>query len=95
MLVACHTTLSISYSLAWSLLSDINLADPQFGQPGKIDVLLGVDIFVQVMQNGRGTGSPAAFKTEFGWVLAGEVSSSAHGNLVSSHHISLEMIFSR
>lgn len=29
----------IEYSLAWNHLSGIDLADPQFGQPGRIDIL--------------------------------------------------------
>lgn len=84
----------ISYSLAWNHLSDVDLADPHFGQPGKIDVLLGVDIFAQVLRDGRRTGpsgSPVAFETEFGWVLAGEVDSSAvpHSH-ITSHHVMVE-----
>ena len=57
----------------WTHLSDLTLADPDSGQPDRIDVLLGIDIFVDVMRQGRrmGTsGSPSAFETEFGWVLA-------------------------
>lgn len=34
-------------------------------------------------------GSPAAFQTEFGWVLAGEVNSRVPEH-ISSHHVSLE-----
>ena len=75
-------------------MSGIDLADSHFGQPGKIDVLLGVDIFVQVLRNGRWTGppgSPVSFETEFGWVLAGEINNtSSHNGHVTSHHVSLE-----
>ena len=63
--------------LQWTRLSDLTLANPDFGQPDRIDVLLGIDIFVDVMCQGRqmGTsGSPSAFETNFGWVLAGETS---------------------
>lgn len=76
--------------MTWSHLSDVDLADPHFGQPGKIDILLGVDIFVQVMRDGRRTGppgSPVAFETQFGWVLAGEVDSVARENHITSHHV--------
>ena len=31
----------------WSHLSGIKLTDPDFGTPGKIDLLLGVETFVQ------------------------------------------------
>ena len=83
----------ISFDLSWNHLSNIELADPHFGQPGKIDILLGVDIFVQVLRNGRRAGppgSPAAFETEFGWVLAGEINPSVPCNHIASHHVFLE-----
>ena len=56
-------------------LSDLTLADPDFGHSGKIDLLLGVDVFCEVIGQGRRSGtpdSPSAFETDFGWVLAGE-----------------------
>ena len=71
----------------------INLADLYFGQPGKIDVLLGVDIFVQVVCDGKRVGSPGApvvFETVFGWVLAGEVKPSVPCFHVTSCHATLE-----
>ena len=53
----------------WKHLSDIQFADPEFGSPGKIDLLLGVDVFIRVLLNGRRCGppgSPTALQTEFG-----------------------------
>ena len=58
----------------WDHLSDLTLADPSFGQPGRIDLLLGVDVFMDILRNGRrkgSPGSPTAFETDFGWVLGG------------------------
>ena len=66
----------VPLDLTWEHISDIPLADPAFGQPGRIDLLLGVDIFVDVWLNGRRTGppgSPVALETEFGWVLCGSL----------------------
>ena len=37
----------------WEHLSDLNLSDPDFGQPGRIDILLGVDIYTEVLLQGR------------------------------------------
>ena len=67
----------------WTHLSGIQLADPGFGQPAKIDLLLGVEIYAEVILHGRRSGdpdSPVAFETLFGWVLAGNTNSatSAH-----------------
>ena len=63
-------------------------SDPGFRQPGCIDILLGVDIFVDVLFHGwrRGPpGSPTAFETEFGWVLSGCTDTSATTNHALVH----------
>lgn len=52
--------------------------DPTFSESGKIDLLLGADIFSQIIQKGlrRGPkGSPIAQQTQFGWVLSGGLAS--------------------
>ena len=76
----------------WNHISNIQLADPDFGQPGKIDLLLGVEIFAEVLLHGRRCGipgSPVALETQFGWVLAGSTSSGSTSQLVTSHHTTL------
>ena len=58
----------------WKHLSGLQLSDPTFDKPDRIDLLLGVDVFCEVMKHGRRRGvqgSPTAFETTFGWVLAG------------------------
>ena len=60
---------TVLYDHSWTHLSGIQLADPQFGKPGKIDFLLGVDLFSRVFLNGQQSGplgTPSAFKTQFG-----------------------------
>ena len=77
---------------SWSHISDISLADPDFGHPSRIDLLLGVDIFVASLLHGRRLGppgSPTAFETKFGWVLAGLVESQGHPHQIAMHHASL------
>ena len=64
----------IPLDLNWDHLNDIPLADPDFATPFRIDVLLGVEIFVAVLLQGRKSGppgSPLAVETKLGWVLAG------------------------
>ena len=74
--VTCDLPLQpIPFKPEWTHLSDLTLADPDFGVPGRIDLLLGIDVFTQIIRQGRRTGvpgSPSAFETTFGWVLAGE-----------------------
>ena len=82
----------ISLKPEWDHLTDLQLADPDFGRPGQIDLLLGVDIFVEVLLAGRRfgpPGTPTAFETHFGWVLAGSVVKDAIASHFVSYHVSL------
>lgn len=59
----------------WDHISDLMLADPKFGQPGKIDMLLSAGIYAEILMDGfrRGpTGTPIAQKTKLGWILSGQ-----------------------
>ena len=67
-------TCRVSVQSDWKHLSGLQLSDAAFGKLDRIDLLFGVDVFSEVMEHGRwrGTqGSPTAFETTFGWVLAG------------------------
>lgn len=82
----------IPLNATWSHLSGLPLADPDFGRPGRIDILLGVDVYIDVVKHGRRTGppnSPAAFETKFGWVLAGRTKVPASSRQVTSYHVSV------
>lgn len=75
----------VPFNLEWKHLTDLTLADPSFGQPGQIDLLLGVD---NVLLHGRRSGppgAPVALETEFGWVLSGSTEYSASANQVNLH----------
>ena len=95
--VTCDLPLCpVPFDLQWKHVSDLPLADPGFGQPGRIDILLGVDVFVDVLRHGRWMappGSPTALETEFGWVLcgsAGSTNSSTQANLhITTFHTSV------
>jgi len=48
------------------------LADPEFDSPPPVELLLGADVFPQVLRSKRqdlGPGLPTAFDTIFGWIL--------------------------
>ena len=69
-------TQPVAYDQRWKHLTGLRLADPDFGKPGRIDILLGADVFNQSVCLGQRygpAGSPTAFSTCFGWVLAGSV----------------------
>ena len=66
----------ITIQTGWSHLDDLMLADPTFGEPGRIDAFLGVEVYVNVLRDGRRKGppgAPMALETDYGWILCGSV----------------------
>ncbi|XP_055633263.1 uncharacterized protein LOC129773646 [Toxorhynchites rutilus septentrionalis] len=60
----------------WSMPGSIHLADPLFHRPGKVEVLLGVELFSQLLEPGKiaisADGSLSTLQnTKLGWVVAG------------------------
>jgi len=58
------------------LPKDIVLADNEFNIPGRIDMLIGSDLYPCLMKNGRytrGKNHPFIQETHFGWILLGRV----------------------
>ena len=71
-------TIPVSPVTQWKHLSGLEFADPDYGTPARVDILLGGDVFSKAVLHGRRygpTGAPSAFKTCFGWVLNGETNS--------------------
>ena len=92
--VTCDLPISpVSFDPTWKHISNLPLADPAYGQPGRVDVLLGVDVFLQVLRQGRRngpTGAPVAIQTVFGWVLAGGAGCTDQVNLMAiTYHTSV------
>lgn len=69
----------------WPQVNEINLADPTFSIPGRIDILLGADVFGEIIDAGlmRGPGNVVAQKTHLGWILSG----GTHPSFTVSQHI--------
>ncbi|XP_012231348.1 uncharacterized protein [Linepithema humile] len=62
----------------YDLPRNLKLADPQFNVSAEIDVLLGAEVFWDLLCVGqikRSTEHPTLQKTHFGWILAGCLSS--------------------
>lgn len=81
----------VSLRPEWTHLQNITLANADFDTPGRIDLLLGVDVYVDTVLHGRQHGppnSPVAFNTIFGWVLAGRTQPKTQ-HQVLSHHVSV------
>nr|XP_046468118.1 uncharacterized protein LOC124212274 [Neodiprion pinetum] len=77
---------------------DLTLAGPEFDKPRKIDMLLGADVYRELLlrSNRFGPpGTPVAQETIFGWILTGPTStnpalSNKASSRVRAHHCSTE-----
>ncbi|XP_037874876.1 uncharacterized protein LOC119630245 [Bombyx mori] len=79
----------------WPHLEGLNLADPDYYQPGSIDLLLGVKEYAQIVQPTliKGPpGSPCAQETNLGWILFGEIDNSRENEsfLVLHHQVHID-----
>ncbi|KAH8317326.1 hypothetical protein KR074_003821, partial [Drosophila pseudoananassae] len=79
-----------SNATIWTKIRSLPLADPTFGSPGKIDVILGADQLWNLYTGHRrefGIEYPIALHTNFGWVITGSYTdcneASAHAQV---HH---------
>lgn len=60
----------------WTHLQQLNLADPEYFVPSDIDLLLGGDVWDDIVLTGlyrSRKGSPVATNTRLGWILNGKV----------------------
>ncbi|XP_055385902.1 uncharacterized protein LOC129614944 [Condylostylus longicornis] len=79
----------------WSHIDGLILADPSYFAVGKIDVLIGADIFGQIILEGlrKGPpGAPIAQKTIFGWIITGNVDQqSVNTTSIEKFHIQSDL----
>lgn len=76
----------------WQHLIDLELADPLYYQPSKIDLLIGADVYARIIQPGlrKGMpGTPVAQKTDLGWILSGTTINNQHQTNISNDRRSL------
>ncbi|XP_052759203.1 uncharacterized protein LOC128202543 [Galleria mellonella] len=78
----------------WIKSANITLADPQYDSPNKIDLLLGAEVYSQILQGGimknaamkNAAGSTLAQRTSLGWILSGSVEcTNVDDNIVVLH----------
>lgn len=66
-----------------NLPSSLTLADPTFNQPSQIDLLLGADIFWQLIspkQHSLGNKQPILQDSKLGWLIAGSITNNVSPN---------------
>ncbi|UYV80734.1 hypothetical protein LAZ67_19001563, partial [Cordylochernes scorpioides] len=67
----------------WPTLKNLKLADPEFYIQAPIDMILGADIYTELMLNGSISlreGLPMAINTRLGWVLLGKLMGTSESN---------------
>nr|CAH7763987.1 unnamed protein product [Callosobruchus chinensis] len=82
----------------WNIPSNIRLADPTFHKPGKIDILLGANIFWHLLCIGQiniGLNKPLLQKTRLGWVIAGFYNNDEVTTKSSCHVSSIQQTLSK
>ncbi|XP_064074465.1 uncharacterized protein LOC113394292 [Vanessa tameamea] len=69
----------------WPEIKSLSLADPEYGSPAKIDMILGVEVYEDIILKGLlkhpTEKGPIAQETQFGWVLSDRVRT----NLISTN----------
>lgn len=77
-------------SSQWKIPPGITLADPKFHEPGAIDLLLGMELYYELLLEGfikLGPEQPVLQNTVFGWVAAGRVGIQPHRNQRKVAHV--------
>lgn len=74
----------------WNRWDDLALADPEPFSPDSIDILIGADLYNEIILEGvrkGNSGEPVAQETIFGWVLSGPTSlHSKPRNIITVQH---------
>lgn len=58
----------------WGILEQTDLADPTFCKSGSVDLIVGAELFFQILRPGRiklGNECPLLQNTQLGWVVSG------------------------
>lgn len=75
---------------SWPHLYGLKLADEDYKTPGPIDVILGADVYYQIIEDGLIKGdekSPIAQLTKFGWIISGPVPIQSSSTTRQAYHI--------
>ncbi|XP_058826944.1 uncharacterized protein LOC131686930 [Topomyia yanbarensis] len=94
----CHILKKITRELpvrcvdtsSWHIPSNIVLADPKFHEPGPIDLLIGMELYYDLLLEGflkLGPEKPILQGTVFGWVASGKVGSSRPESTLKLAHV--------
>ncbi|XP_053691693.1 uncharacterized protein LOC128740189 [Sabethes cyaneus] len=75
---------------SWPIPPDLKLADPKFFEPSRIDMLLGAEIFFELMKRGKIRMSaelPLLQESFLGWLITGPVCGTWSAVSVQNYHV--------
>ncbi|XP_052745046.1 uncharacterized protein LOC128199462 [Bicyclus anynana] len=90
--ITCYLPEKRFNEINWIELQNLSLADPHFNRPNKIELLLGANVYSQILQDGikkDSTGTLLAQNTSLGWILTGKVTCQNQFNSNSLENISV------
>ena len=73
---------------SWKIPKDIKLADEHSDQPGSTDLLIGADLFYEMLQSGRRIrpgNYPVLQETALGWTVCGRTPAATQNGSQSTH----------
>lgn len=79
-------------TLDWPELKTVSLADPEYQTPNKVHILLGADVYGQILKEGLMQGPPGSLvaqNTALGWILSGKVSLTKEVITNCCHHVTI------
>ncbi|XP_011883957.1 PREDICTED: uncharacterized protein LOC105571095 [Vollenhovia emeryi] len=80
-------------TVTWPHLQDLRLADKDFTSPEHIDLILGADVYAQILENGVVKGdadAPIAQRTSLGWIISGPSGPASLSQDIHGFHVSLD-----
>lgn len=84
-------------TINWPQLRELELADPTLCNPGRIDLILGADVYADILQDGMITlkdekNCLIAQRSTLGWIVSGKTTTNnAQSHTVNIHHVKVEL----
>lgn len=83
----------------WPHIEGLTLADPHFNRSGPIDIVLGGEVYGEILLTSANncikgpTGTPTAQNTELGWILIGKAHKQPElPSTVAMHHNTIDQL---
>ncbi|XP_023289533.1 uncharacterized protein LOC111674265, partial [Orussus abietinus] len=80
---------------SWNHLEGLEFVDPEFNLPGSVDIILGAEIYSQIIAKGIIKGpanSPIAQFTTLGWIISGPTGTTPSSSQAQTLHISVDHV---